>query len=378
MLDERVCTNNDVTGAFGYEANAKATAAERPCLPCGTSDLTASPYDDLDACEDWVELAEVSVKSGPEGFWHCVEQWTYDIHWNRTIWKMDVVHAETVPSGISSDDAGDPREEGATLAKARHIDSAEPTEKHDIGRPCGVPNRGSRRVVLRKLYRKTPSPIGGGANATEPSHEADEWTLQYVSNRTGRHVCIFGFAVPDKVCQNGNPKGLRYWPFQYPKVRALAVTYEPGSPSVADNTDNAGDTGDAGDAGNADDPRGLGTLRYHVIPLSADVCSTGRDFESTRVHASKSAMRLLKECRKRAERYDPIEMSTTYTKRVVHDVHVDEAQYRLHYDRLKKDYGTHWAANWPEVTDPTKVSILQTPFLGSRQVWCVSSDANIG
>jgi SAM-dependent methyltransferase len=72
------------------------------------------------------------------------------------------------------------------------------------------------------------------------------------------------------------------------------------------------------------------------------------------VHAEKSAVRLLHECRKRAERYDASLGNTSYVKRVVHDVHVPEAMYRDNVARLKEKYGVYWAANWPEVTDSVK------------------------
>jgi Predicted AdoMet-dependent methyltransferase len=126
-------------------------------------------------------------------------------------------------------------------------------------------------------------------------------------------------------------------PFQYAKVKASKLTFE----RVAE--------------GDSAQPDGVsGVIRYSVLPLSSNVCHGNRDFEATRVHAEKSAVRLLHECRKRAERYDAKLGNSTYVKRVVHDVFVPEEMYRDNVARLKAKYGVYWAANWPEVTDSVK------------------------
>lgn len=44
---------------------------------------------------------------------------------------------------------------------------------------------------------------------------------------------------------------------------------------------------------------------------------------------------------------------TTYMKRVDHDQAVSQESFREIYIQMKAKY-KHWAAEWPEKTDPTK------------------------
>jgi hypothetical protein len=303
-------------------------------LPVGASDLTCHPLDDFDAIDNWVELAQLSVKSNADGFWHCMRQWTHERHWNRTIWKISLrqqLFSELPPVGRLD----------ASTAEEPVSEDKYPQLPFLPDVFVGPPSAQYRWTGLRELHRKTPAPIGGGSEGLCPSHTAFEWTTQYVSQKDGRHTAIFGLVIPEAARADSNLRALTYWPFQYAKVRALSLTFEPNEQN------------------NADEIQGgeSGVLRYRVLPLSAELCTSGRDFEATRLHASKSALRVLNECRKRAERYDPILGNSVYVKRVVHDSLVAEDQYRAHYDRLKAKYGTFWASNWPEVTDPVKVGL---------------------
>jgi hypothetical protein len=185
--------------------------------------------------------------------------------------------------------------------------------------------------------------VGGNIDGSRPSHTAVEWTTQYVSNEDDRHTAVFGLDTPESARAGDNLRALTYWPFRYHKVRALSLTFEPNYEK---------------DSEDAKASRS-GLLRYRVIPLSNKLCSFGRDFEATKVHASKSALRVLNDWRKRAECYDPAIGDSSYVKRVVHDMVVDEELYRMRYDELKVKYGTFWVANWPEVTDPVKAGMVR-------------------
>jgi hypothetical protein len=313
---------------------------QRPAvvLPVGTSDLTCHPLEDFEATHEWVELGQLPVKSNADGFWHCMRQWTHERHWNRTIWKITMeqqAFSETQRTRKSKSDCGG--------AAAHAEDGSNGTSVPSMPEIfVGPPPEGHRWSSCRVLHRKTPAPVGGGIDGSRPSHTAVEWTTQYVSDEDDRHTAVFGLAIPESARIGGNLRALTYWPFQYPKVRALSLSFEPNDEK---------DSEDAKAGRN-------GLLRYRVIPLSDKLCSFGRDFEATRVHASKSALRVLNACRKRAERYDPAIGDSSYVKRIVHDTVVDEELYRMRYDQLKVKYGTFWAANWPEVTDPVKVGIV--------------------
>lgn len=303
-------------------------------LPSGTSDLTARPWDGFETMPGWVELAQVSVIADPAGFWHCMQQWTHERHWNRTIWKMKVVSTGLMSDSVTGSEL---KIDSVGLSTNSDCDSVnESTEEF-----AGPPPAGYRWIGIRDLYRKSPAPVGGGHDGKSPSYVVSEWTAQYVEKSTQKHVAVFGLCIPDNARSSDNPRALTYWPFQYPKVRALAVSYEAQTPDCEMKA--------------SDSTIGRpGILRYRVLPLPQNLCS-GRSFEATRVHAANSALRLLTQCRKRAERFDSSSGTSTYRKRVEHDSFVEEERYRYHYDRLKERYGLYWAANWPESTDPVKV-----------------------
>jgi Predicted AdoMet-dependent methyltransferase len=287
-------------------------------LPDGTSDLTATPWDDLGGSENWVDLADLRVATCAGAFWHCIDAWTYDLHFNKTIWRIDQL-AEAYLA-----------EDGSKLTATALGPQTTVSKRPRNNAP---PDPGRRWIALRELMRKTPAPVGGGADGRDLSYSALEWTAQYVSSATGRHTAVFALVVPEVALADGNARALTMWPFQYPKTRAVTVSYEP----------NGGDSGEAG-----------GTLRYSVLPLDVGEAAAGRDYEAMKVWAAKSARNFLNAARKRCDRWDPVAGVSTYEKRVVHDRFVDEALYRSHLHRMKQKYGLHWAKNWPEVTDPVK------------------------
>lgn len=291
-------------------------------LPEGTSHLTATPWDDFDASEKWVELAALDVATCAGAFWHCIDAWTYDLHFNKNIWRIDVCSEAHLAL------------DGSELRLPQA-----PCEPAKRGKPSSVPKRprknapppeGQRWIALRELKRKTPAPVGGGPDGRGLSYSAHEWTAQYFSLATGRHTAVFALVVPEAALVDDNPRALTMWPFQYPKTRAVAVSYEASASG------------------------GGGKLRYSVLPLEVGVSAEGRDYEKMKTWASKSAMNFLNLARKRCNRWDPETGLSTYTKRVVHDKYVDEELYRSHLHLMKQKYGLYWAKNWPEVTDPVK------------------------
>lgn len=278
-------------------------------LPLGSSDLTACPTDALDEQSGWVELGTQHTTASAAAFWHVMRVFTRERHWNRTIYEVAVTAEETV----SVSDVTLPDEERRSYAPH-------------------APLQGKRVHTLRKLSRKTPAPVGGGEDGKGLTYSAEEWAAQFVVERDGDlelHVAVFGLVIPEIVRVPDNPRALRYWPFQYPKVRCYRFTYE------QDSDESAG-----------------GTLRYAVIPLGEDACSP-RDFETLKRHSAKSAEKMLTVVRKRAEWYDPDLGKCTYVKRVEHDNLLTEAEYRARYDDLKVKYN-FWVDQWTECTDPVK------------------------
>lgn len=276
-------------------------------LPPGTSSLTATPRDDFESNPAWVQLAELGVKTSSSAFWHCIDTWTYSQHFNKTIWRIDLLSESSLPSPSTS---------------------SAPAETHSK-RPRGSapPSPNTRWIALRELQRKTPSPVGGGPDGRSLSFSAHEWTAQYVDGATNRHVAIFGLVIPDAARENGNLRALTMWPFQYAKTRAMAVSYDP-----------------------CDD--GGGVMRYCVLPLEIEgEVREGRDFETIKKYAQKSGTRMLTTMRKRFDNFDDETGLSTYVKRVEHDNLVPEALYRKHVCRMKQTYGLLWAKRWPEFFD---------------------------
>lgn len=289
-------------------------------LPSGSCGLTANPTDDFDAKQGWIELGSQSTKATAAGFWHVIRSFTREQHWNKTIFEVCVTAEEVV--------------EYLGTEEGKECDSIKSHAESWYGQH--TPKPGFRLNVMRTLSRKTPAPIGGGSDGSGLTYKADEWTAQYiktVARETGNaehlHTAVFGLVVPENVCGPENPRALRYWPFQYPKVACYRFTYE----------------------ADADGKEG-GVLRYSVIPLGEDAACP-RNFESLKVHSVKSAAKMLSVLRKRAETYDPTTGGSTYVKRVKHDNLLTEIEYRTRYDAMKLKY-MFWVEQWTECTDPVK------------------------
>lgn len=278
-------------------------------LPPGSSDLTGSPKDPLDEDAGWVELGSQHTTAPVAAFWDVIRVFTRECHWNRTIYEVTVTAEETVniSDGVLSD--------GERKSYAPH-----------------APLQGTRLHAIRNLSRKTPAPIGGGEDGKGLTYSADEWATHFIVERKGNvelHVAAFGLVIPEIVRKPDNPRALRYWPFQYPKVRCYRFSYE------RDEDESTG-----------------GTLRYAVIPLGEEACSP-RHYESIKRHSAKSAEKMLTVLRKRAEWYDPDLGGSAYVKRVEHDNLLTEAEYRARYDEMKIKY-SFWVEQWTECTDPVK------------------------
>lgn len=224
--------------------------------------------------------------------------WTRTRHWNRTIWRIEV------------------EEEFA--------------QKNDNG------SSGAKYMAMRRLWRKTPAPVGGGEDGRGECMNAREWTVHWIKD--GVHYAVFGLVIPKGAMVDGNERAMRYWPFQYPKVRCYRVSWE----------------GVRGEGGRVEG----GLLKYGVVALEGEGVGEGDGFGGdergvVRVHAEKAAGKILKGVRKWAERYDPKEGKTTYKKRVLHDCLVGEVGYRKWYGRLKTKYG-YWVQKWPDASNEVK------------------------
>mmetsp|Transcript_15908 Transcript_15908/g.31929 ORF Transcript_15908/g.31929 Transcript_15908/m.31929 type:complete len:497 (-) Transcript_15908:748-2238(-) len=279
-------------------------------VPSGTSDLTMLPCEEdhrmAFGCADWVSLAvEEAAGVHERGFWFAMDLWTREIHWNRSIWKIDVI---------------------------------EEVERNENFFGEG----GTRRWFMRRLHRKSPAPVTAGQLGDAVTSDAMEWASHYAPNHhelgsstssshSLPHV-VFSLLVPQAARSSSNQRATRYWPFHYPKAQAYRFTFDP-----------------------AENHSGLAHLRYDVIPLDADLTrqNGGRDFEATLAFVQKGARLLLASLRKIARSYDVKLGRSTYEKRVYHDTLYPEGRYRENYRRLKMSYG-FWVQQWPEKTDPVK------------------------
>lgn len=283
-------------------------------LPPGSSRLTGRPTDPFNEDAGWVELGSTKTRVTSDAFWYVIKSFTRDRHWNRTIYDVTLTADETVAT------ANSPQHAPPARTEQPQPDQKQPTSS--------APKPGTRYNAIRTLSRKTPAPIGGGPDGTQPTYKAEEWTAQFLSceTRVERHVAIFGLVIPESVRGPGNERALRYWPFQYPKVACYRFSYE--------GTDEGG------------------LLRYAVIPLGDDAKSP-RDFETLKRHSARTATKLLTVLRKRADWYDPAIGRSTYVKRVAHDNLLSEVEYRRRYDEMKVKY-SFWVDRWTECTDPVK------------------------
>lgn len=357
-------------------------------LPDGSSDLTAAPWEDFDADERWVEVAQLDIGSAPAAFWHCMSTWTNSRHFNRNIWRIDLVEegwcqaegrtaegatrpltdnkcppdvlgeaSEANPSGSESPNAQDAELRNTDCDSCCEDQDALPvgqesTPERPRVRGDDAPPANMRWIGLRELQRKTPAPVGGGDDGFGESHSVLEWTAQYISPSTGLHTAVFGLVIPETARKNGNHRALQFWPFQYPKTRALSISYEPLD--VAEDSVDA--VGQAPSSIDGIESRNRGRLRYRVLPLEPDENCDGRDYSAIKKYAENAALKLLHTVRKYCDKFDPVEGVSTYVKRVVHDRFVDEEAYRSIFRRLKKRYGLHWCKVWHEhaETDPVK------------------------
>lgn len=305
--------------------------------PEGMSGLTAWATDDLSA-QAWVTLYEETTPLPPSTFWQIIRSFTVAMHWNRTIYSVTPINHETID---------------LQTQYVRHTGSG--------GGPGG-PSPGERYHALRLLARKTPAPIGGDAEDGR-AFDAKEWTAQWTHEN--KHFATFGLCIPETVVTEDNPRAMRYWPFQYSKVRCYRFVYEElpqeddpviNGASEKDVTVRDGNTDDEHSSETADQPQTqcppLGILKYEVVPLGEEVYAP-RHFETLVRHAQPAAKKLVTVLRKRMAHIDLETGQSTYVKRVHHDRLVPEPAFRAWYDRLKLKYG-YWARDWPECTDPVK------------------------
>jgi hypothetical protein len=179
------------------------------------SDLTARPWDDFEAMKGWIDLAAIPVKAGAAGFWYCMQQWTYDRHFNRNIWRIDMKEKMFLNHDGTRAVAGEPLPDTSPCFEPDTVDAsagaASGVDADTNGATSdalffGPPPAGQRFVAVRELQRKTPSPCGGGPDGTAPCHTADEWTAQYESPVGGHQTAIFGLVIPKAACANNNPR----------------------------------------------------------------------------------------------------------------------------------------------------------------------------
>lgn len=305
--------------------------------PSGTSPLTAWAGDaDLDDL-GWVTLHSERVRKSSDAFWHVMQMLTESSHWNRTIFSVAPVAYEIVHRANNA---------------VTHAGS---------GVGPGYPQDHCRYHVLRHLLRKTPAPIGGVIvdgnvsskaavqasqngvaedNVSSRCYDAHEWTAQW--KEESRHVAVFGLCIPDHVVTEENPRALRYWPFQYPKVRCYRFVFDEDCDEGLDD----------GEKGKGNEKICGGMLHYQVVPLGEEVKSA-RQFETLICHAKPAAMKMTTLVRKRMQHFDTSSRQSTYVKRVHHDNVLTEARFRQRYDNMKVKY-SYWVDRWTECTDPVK------------------------
>lgn len=302
--------------------------------PEKTSTLTAWATDlNLDE-QAWVTLHAEEVRKPADAFWYVMETLTSSSHWNRTIFSITPVTFELV----------------------HHHDFS--IESSGTGAGPGGPSEGLRYHALRHLLRKSPAPIGGipadiickdASDISEPIEigeksmggrcfDAHEWTAQWIEQK--RHVAVFGLCIPQHVVTPENPRALRYWPFQYPKVRCYRFVFEESRSEMQSD-----------DAGNSKETAS-GVLYYQVVPLGEEARSK-RQFETLIRHAKPSAVKLTTLVRKRMQHFDINLKASTYVKRVLHDNLLSESRFRRRYDAMKVKY-SFWVERWTECTDPVK------------------------
>jgi hypothetical protein len=193
----------------GYTSTPQSPLLFKP----DASNLTARPWDDFEAMDDWIELAAIPIKSDAAGFWYCMQQWTVDRHFNRNIWRIDMKQSAFLSHDGSNLSLGEPLADSTSRCVHGHgdegADSDAETQADDAATDTpfmGPPPSGQRYVACRELQRKTPAPCGGGAHGTEPCHTAEEWTAQYESPVDGRQTAIFGMVIPNSARANDNPR----------------------------------------------------------------------------------------------------------------------------------------------------------------------------
>lgn len=302
--------------------------AELLPIPQDTSSLTASPHDNLHAPDPpWISLHTLPTHAPPEAFWHVIEAYTHTQHWNRTIFSI---------------------EPQCHLLTDTHTSHTAECQIADVVQGL---QPGSRYDCVRTLRRKTPAPVGGeGDDRGGLCYDAVEWVVwtapcapDHPDHQSDMHAAAFGLCIPNKVVTPTALRAQRYWPFQYPKVRAYRFSYTPHPPHSIHPPDPTADH----------NPSQCATISYEVLPLGDVQQADENTFEVMKKHSFNSAVKMLTQLRKRMHKYDSITQQTTYIKRVHHDALLSEAQYRARYDVMKQKY-SFWVHQWTECTDPVK------------------------
>ncbi|KAA8491464.1 putative tRNA (uracil-O(2)-)-methyltransferase [Porphyridium purpureum] len=328
-------------------------------LACRTCDLGNNASSETAACLCTRASAQDGTSSAApargscavSAFWHTVGTWTSVESWNRQLWKLDVEHRSV---WRISYEAGHAKNRLERMPDSQCDVRACSSSEIDYGRP----ELGTARLYLRRLYRKNPSPSGGGPQGNDRSYDVLEWAVHrhYLCELTpadgdSKVPCrydvdeaIFGLLVPQGATQPPhNPRALTFWPFGHPKARFYAVRRiecaVSGIVRLTHSTSMFQDTDSI-----ANDNELLDDTHSH---------DAGRSFEASRPYAEISAANFLHTVHKWTTAFDSVTSESTYVKRVHHDVLLSQNNFRDVYSRLKDKYG-FWANEWPERTDPVK------------------------
>lgn len=313
-------------------------------VPVGTANLTALPTEDLrsesPSKTPWVTLHAETTTATSEAFWYVLNAFTHKEHWNRTLYNIQLESQSLLNN---------------ETREVRRLDQKPAYQT--------TPSKESTYIGVRNLCRKTPSPVGGENG--KPCFDAVEWAALFIENVSSvdeahlmavdEHVrlskemdsAVFGLCIPQRIINAGNPRALRYWPFQYPKARCYRFSYRSINGIEVSNSDSGQQEGESEIS-----QKPIGVVSYAVQPLGDESYSL-RHFDEMKNHLSNGAKKLVTMLRKRLEKYDPQIGASTYIKRVLHDALITEQEYRAKYDVMKQRY-SFWVGCWNECTDPVK------------------------